>query len=183
MNNDRSAASAGRLATLIALPVAVVAGFVAFQLLKPAPTQPAPTPSARVIPTGPVTIAAATLPKTQAAACKALIGGLPAQVRNMPRRQIVGAADQAAAYGEVLLTCGGAQPSFAPSDLVYPISGVCWAPNEQGTRWSTVDREIPVIIDLGPGEAGEGSGQWAAAFSAAVGAGIPASAVKPSGCG
>ncbi len=183
MNNDRSAAPAGRVATLIALPVALVAGFVAFQLLKPSPAPPAPAASPRVIPSGPVTVAAAQLPADHAAACRGLLAKLPDKVRDLPRRPIVGATDQAAAYGEVLLQCAGPQPSFAPTDLVYPISGVCWVPNEQGTRWSTVDRSIPIVIELGAGEAGEGSGQWAAAFSPAVATSIPAASAKPSGCG
>jgi hypothetical protein len=184
VNNDQTTRSAGLLAAAIAVPVALIAGFVAFQALKPSTPTVTPPPSAspRVISSAPVSVAAAQLDEHQATACRALITGMPAQARDLPRRPVTGATDQAAAYGDVLIRCGGLQPSFAPTDLVYPISGVCWVPNTDGSRWTTVDREIPVAIELSGADAGPGSGQWAAAFSELGGKSVPPLTTKPSGC-
>jgi Protein of unknown function (DUF3515) len=185
VNDDQPTRSAGRIATLVAVPVALLAGFIAFQALKPEPpaAKPSPTASAREMPTTPVTVAAAPLNERQAGICRAVVDRLPAQVRGMARRPVIGAAGQAAAYGDgLVLTCGGPQPSFAPSDLVYAISGVCWVPDGEGSRWTTVDRDVPIELRLPASAAGAGSGQWAAAFSEAIAATVPQLASRPSGC-
>lgn len=187
MNNDQTPRSAERsarwLATLIAVPVALLAFFVAYQALKPSAPAPAPSSTPRAIPTGPAAVAPIALDERQAAVCKALVAAMPAQVRDLPRRAVTGATDQAAAYGDLLVRCGGPQPSFAPTDFVYPLSGVCWHPDAAGNFWTTVDREVPVTVALPKELAGSGSAQWAAAFSAAVVGNVPALAVRPSGCG
>ena len=188
MSNDQTARSAGRIATFIALPVALVAGFIAFQVLKPSPTPPPVTsssPSPQVMSTGPVSAPAPKLDERQAAACRALVAALPAQIRDLPRRPVSAGAEQNAAYGDpaVVITCGGTPASFPPTDFVYPISGVCWHPDAGGTTWTTVDREVPIGVSLPAPLAGNGSGQWAAAFSSVVAANVPAAATKPAGCG
>jgi hypothetical protein len=185
VNNDEATRSARRIATLIAVPVALLAGFVACQALRPAAPAASPSPSAspRVISTAPVTVAAARLDDRQTAICRSLVAKLPERVRDLARRPVTGAVEQAAAYGDgLIITCGGPQPSFAPTDLVYPISGVCWAPNPGGSRWTTVDREVAVELQLPADAAGPGSGQWAAAFSGVIAANVPPLAAKPGGC-
>jgi hypothetical protein len=189
VSNDPNPRSAGWIAALVALPVALVAGFVAFQVLKPTSTPPVASPSAsvspRVMPTAPVSVAASKLDDRQAAACRALIAALPEQIRDLPRRPVSAGPEQNAAYGDpaIVVTCGGAAPSFPPTDFVYPISGVCWHPDAGGNAWTTVDREVPVTVSLPPPLAGNGSGQWAAAFSPVVSTSVPASTARPTGCG
>ncbi|GIH04482.1 hypothetical protein Rhe02_25490 [Rhizocola hellebori] len=168
----------------------MVAGFVMFQTLKPAP---APTPTAQAtasasvapVPTAPVPVAAIALSEREAVVCRAFLAKLPEQLRGLPRRQVTGGHEQNAAFGDpaVTLTCGGPAPTFAPTDFVYPLSGVCWHPNEAGSVWTTVDREVTIALALPGALSGEGSGQWAAALSGPVTAAVPSAQVKPSGCG
>lgn len=185
MNNDQAARSARRLATAVALPLAVVAGFIAFQTLKPAPAPTAsPSPSPRVMTTAPVEIAAVKLDERQALVCRAFLSKLPERVRELDRRQVTGGHEQNAAFGDPALTlaCGGSPLSFDPADVVYPINGVCWHANKAGTVWTTVDREVPITLTLPAELAGAGSGQWAGAFSPTVTASVLSSPTKPSGC-
>jgi len=171
-------------ATLVAIPIALLAFFVVFQVLKPISPVPSssPTPSPRTIPTGPVEIAPAALDEHQATVCKTLIARLPSQVRDLPRRPVTGASDQAGAYGELLLRCGGPKPSFPPTDFVFDTTGVCWHPDAGGTTWTTVDREVPITLTLPPYLAGDGSAQWAAALAPVIGTNVQATPDQPSGC-
>jgi hypothetical protein len=164
-----------------------------FQALKPA-AAPAPSPTAQAtasaavsspVPTTPVHIAAIQLSERQSLVCRALLSKLPEQLRGLPRRQVTGGHEQNAAYGDpaVTLACGVPAPTFAPTDFVYPLSGVCWHPNEAGSVWTTVDREVTIALTLPAALSGEGSGQWAAALSSPVTAAVPSAEIKPSGCG
>lgn len=185
MNNDQTARSAGRLATAIAIPVALVTGFFVFQVLKPAPAatpEPAKTPGP--MSTAPVQLAPLALGPHEAAVCEGLVTTLPDTLRGYPRRVVTGAPQQHAVFGDpaVTLSCGVAHPSFDLTDFVYPLNGVCWHPDVTGTVWTTVDRAVPVSLTLPAEQSGEGSAQWPAAVSAAIAAAVPASASKPGGC-
>lgn len=149
--------SATRVATLVAIPLALMAGFVAFQVLKP-----------DVQDTGPVTVPAVQLDERQTVVCRALMARLPDQVRDRQRRPVTAGPEQNAAFGDpaITVTCGGKEPVFAPADIVYPLSGVCWIPDASGTRWTTVDREVPVVVTVP--EEYDPPGQWVAAFSASI---------------
>ncbi|HEX6683554.1 MAG TPA: DUF3515 domain-containing protein [Candidatus Limnocylindrales bacterium] len=162
--------SATRVATLVAVPLAVLAGLVAFQVLKPDFQD-----------TGPVTMLAIQLDERQTVVCRALLAHLPGQVRDRQRRPVTAGPEQNAAFGDPAITvaCGGKKPAFAPTDVVYPLSGVCWIPDASGTTWTTVDREVPVVVTV-PQEY-DSPGQWVAAFSAPVFKAI-LSADVPSGC-
>lgn len=165
--------SASRVATLVAIPVALLAGFAAFQVLKPAEAGPQPT--------GPVTMPAKALDARQAEVCRALLSRMPDKVRDRQRRQVTSGHEQNAAFGDPPITveCGGDTPAFAPTDIVYPLSGVCWIPDTSGTRWTTVDREVPVAVMV-PSDY-DSPGQWVIAFSGAISATVPTAHV-PSGC-
>ena len=165
--------SASRVATLVAVPLALLAGFVAFQALKPATPKPQET--------GPVTMPGKALDARQAEVCRALLSRMPEQVRDRQRRQVTAGHEQNAAFGDpaITLVCGGETASFAPTEMVYPLSGVCWVPDPAGTRWTTVDREVPVVINV-PKDY-DSPGQWVAAFSGAISATVPPAHV-PSGC-
>jgi Protein of unknown function (DUF3515) len=176
--------SVARLATAVALPVALAVGALTFWVLGRArpPATPAPTPTPAV--TAPVVMAARPLPADAAAQCRTLVAGLPDAVRGAARRPVTAGAEQNAAYGEPPLTfaCGSAPVIVGSTETVWPISGVCWVfrPASGGTAWITVDRSVPVTVTV-PGPA-EGSGQWAAEFAAAVAATIPRAGSAPEAC-
>jgi hypothetical protein len=172
VNNDARTAAI-RLATAVAVPFALLAGFVAFQVLKPE------TPKAQS--TGPVQMPVRQLDERQATVCRALLAQLPQQVRDRARRPVTAGSEQNAAFGDPAITvaCGVSKPSYAPTDTVYPLNDVCWFADSTGTRWSTVDREVPVEITVPRGY--DPPAQWVILFSDAVAAGIP-SAEAPWGC-
>jgi len=165
--------SASRVATLVAVPIALLAGFVAFQVLKPADPKPQET--------GPVTMPAKVLDGRQTEVCRTLLARMPDRVRDRQRRQVTAGQEQNAAFGDpaIKLACGGEAPSLAQTDFVYRLSGVCWLPDSAGTRWVTVDREVPIVIEVPAGY--DSPGQWVTAFSGAISAAVPPAHV-PSGC-
>jgi hypothetical protein len=181
---DPESRRAARIATLIAIPAALLAGVLALWLAGGfgGPGNP-PKPKPRPTPTAPVSMAARDLSTHAAEVCRALLSDLPDSVRDLPRRPVTAGAEQNAAYGEppVRLTCGVPEPKFAATATVYPLSGVCWLPRkaDDGTVWTTVDREVPVAVTV-PGPRAE-SGQWAAAFSRYVKK-TPVAKDVPSGC-
>jgi len=165
--------SATRVATLVAVPVALIAGLVAFQALKPAQPKPQAT--------GPVTMPAPPLDERQAAVCRALLVRMPEAVRDRQRRPVTAGHEQNAAFGDPAITvaCGGEMPSFAPTETVYPLSGVCWVADSTGIKWTTVDREVPVVVTVPAGY--DSPGQWVTAFSGPISVTIVPAHV-PSGC-
>jgi hypothetical protein len=169
------------LATVIALPVALLTGVVVYNLGMPDPSSP-PTPSAAA--TGPVTLSAAPLSDRSAAVCQALVAQLPSVVREKQRRPVSTGLKQNAAYGDPALTlqCGVPAASYPATDDVYLLDNVCWHSRVDGetTVWTTVDREVPVRVTV-PGQAA-GSSQWTIVFSRAVAASVPSLKETPSGC-
>lgn len=153
---DPTSRSARRVATLVAVPVAALAGIGAFAALGGFDRSPAPGASAtpsRPAATSPVTVSAPPLAPQPAAVCRALLARLPQALSVGPRRPVTAGQEQNAAYGDppVLLSCGFAQvASLAPQDTVYQLSGVCWHAVELpvGTVWTTVDREVPVTVTV-----------------------------------
>jgi uncharacterized protein DUF3515 len=172
MSND-ARRSASRVATLVAVPVALLAGFVTFQVLKPAAPKPQET--------GPVTMSAQVLDGRQTEVCRALLAKMPGNVRDRQRRQVTAGSEQNAAFGDPAITvaCGGQAPALAQTDFVYNLSGVCWLPDAAGIRWTTVDREVPVVVVVPKGY--DSPAQWVTAFSGAISAAVLPDHV-PSGC-
>ncbi|MEV4411770.1 DUF3515 family protein [Catellatospora sp. NPDC049609] len=187
MSNDETARSGDRsaktIATLIAVPLALVAGFGFFQVMRPAPAA-TPSPSAaapRVMPTAPVAVPAPALDARQTTVCRALLSQLPDQVQDMPRRAVVAGHEQNAAYGDPALTvaCGGPARNLAADEKVWTLDGVCW--HQAGQAWTTVDREVPVRVTVPASY--ETPGQWVIAFSKTLIATVPSAKQIPSGCG
>jgi uncharacterized protein DUF3515 len=179
---DRDSRSAARLAALIALPVAVAAGLVVFAVLGGfGSATPGPRPSPA---TGPVAMAAPSLPAPAATTCRALLARLPDTLDDRKRRPVTAGPEQNAAYGDpaITLACGGPLPSVAPTDDVYVMSGVCWyaTPGRDGTAWTAIDRTVPVTVTVPASY--DNSGQWANRFSDAIVASVPATTKVPSGC-
>src|SRR5262245_50504308 len=127
---NRSNRRAAVIATLIAVPIALLVAAISFGYLASRTNQASPSASPTVAAntsTGPVTMPAPKLSAAHAQACLAFIAQLPTQLRNLPERH-VNAPEQNAAFGDPPITvqCGAAEARPAPTDQVYPISGVCW---------------------------------------------------------
>jgi hypothetical protein len=184
---DRIVRQAALWATAVALPIAVLVGFLAFARLSPdGPTaQPTPTATApRPQPSTPVPMAAPALPERSATVCRALVSRLPATVRDLPRRPVTAGAEQNAAYGEppLTVTCGTPTPSFAATDDVWVVNRVCWhaADRSDAVVLTTVDREVPVQVSVP--RAYEQPLQWAAPISESIVAAVPSAQSMPAGC-
>lgn len=147
--------SAVLLATLVAVPVAVLAGLGTFAVLRdttsPPPVAVTTSPPAPV-PTGPVEMAAPPLTDREELVCRALVSQLPTELDGLAQRQVTAGPEQNTAYGEppVTVACGGAPPSFQPTDQLHPWEGVCWHPSETptGSVWTALGREVPVRVTV-----------------------------------
>jgi hypothetical protein len=185
---DRVTRHAALWATVVAVPLTALVAFFAFGRLNPAAPTPTPAPTtsaARPQSTAPVPMAAPPLGERTATVCRALLSRLPAQLRDLPQRPVTEGHEQNAAYGDpgVTVTCGIPLPSFAPTDIVYPLDRVCWHAGDRpdATVWTTVDREVPVQVTV-PKTYDE-PGQWVIPFSAPVIAAVPSAKTIPTGCG
>src|SRR5918997_5522992 len=113
---DRTARVAALWATVVAVPVALLAGFLVFQQVNPdgagdaAPAASASAPAP--VPSTPVQMAAPRLSPRAAQVCLAVTSQLPDRVRDLPARRVSAGPEQNAAYGEPPLTvaCGVEQP-------------------------------------------------------------------------
>jgi hypothetical protein len=174
---------AARVATLVALPVAVIVGVASFWWLGGfGGTRPAkPRPQS----TAPVAMAAPPLDEQRATACRNLLPRLPGVIRDRPRRPVTAGIDQNAAYGDPAITiaCGVPAVTLPTGADVYVLSGVCWysQPAGPGSAWTTVDRATPVRVVV-PGSY-PAPGQWVIEFSGPVAAALPRRPdTAPSGC-
>ncbi|GAA1628277.1 DUF3515 family protein [Catellatospora bangladeshensis] len=188
MSNDQTARSGDRsaktIATAIAVPLALAAGFGFFQAMRP-PAEPAAAPSAsaapRVMPTAPVAVPAPSLNARQTTVCRALLSQLPDRLQDLPRRDVTAGHEQNAAYGDpaVTVACGAAPvPSLPPEEKVWTLNGVCW--HQRDEVWTTVDREVPVQITMPL--AYQPPGQWIIGLSNTLVATVPSAATIPAGC-
>jgi Protein of unknown function (DUF3515) len=177
------ARSPGRVATLVAVPAALLAGVVMFWLLGGFPAgSGSPAPSAASSPaapaSGPVSVSPPALDEHAATVCRALVSKLPVSLGDRARRPVTAGAEQAAAYGEppIVLSCGGAQPQVPQDAQLLGLSGVCWFAEEQagGQTWSTVYRTVPVRVTVP--KAYDQPGQWVVDFSAPIVDAVPLAA-------
>ena len=169
----RPAPSPARLATLIALPVALVAGVGAFWALGGFPDRPS---------TAAVPVDAPQLEPSPATVCRALVARLPEELGGLKRRPVTAGTEQNAAYGDpaIVLSCGVARPAIPASAQVMGISNVCWWPDERTgeTVWRAIDREVPVRVTV-PKDA---DGAWLVNLSPAIVATVPATEPGPVHC-
>ena len=196
--------SAAIWATLIAVPVTVLAAVLLFTFLadrsdavradadrsdagSPA-TSPAPP---AVQSTTPVTMAAPALSARASAVCRSLVSKLPPAVRDRPAREVAAGSAQNAAYGDPAITvaCGARKPVVADEALLMNMKSmvagegyVCWYTEQKAdaTVWTTVNREIPVQVTVP--SAYEPAAQWANEFSDAVLAAVKPRTDVPAGC-
>jgi hypothetical protein len=168
--------SPGRVATLVAVPAALLTGVLMFWLLGGFPAAPGSSASTPAIQaSGPVSVSPPALDEPAATVCRALVAKLPASLRDRTRRPVSAGAEQAAAYGDppIVLSCGGAQPQVPQDAQLLGLSGVCWFAEEQtnGQAWSTVYRTVPVHVTVP--KAYDQPGQWVADFSAPIVDAVP----------
>ncbi|MEH1102458.1 DUF3515 family protein [Micromonospora sp. CPCC 205561] len=184
---DRTTRSAALIATLIALPITVLVGGVAFAQLSP--DEPAATPSASATSAGPqstapVEMAAPALAERPTVVCRALLSQLPSTVNDLVQRPVTAGPEQNAAYGDpaVTVACGGAEPAVGDTDDVWTVNKVCWYAVEKSdvTVLTTLDRETAVTVRV-PRSYGQGL-QWVAPVSDTIVASVPSNGDKPSGC-
>ena len=149
---DPDTRRAARIAALVAVPVAAVTGFVAFQVLAPADPSDEPAGPEKPVPSTPVEMAAPQLTERAATVCRALFAKLPDRFGTLARRPVTAGPEQNAAFGEppVTVACGapGAQ---APTDAQFwELSGVCWYQDEAAgkRRWTLQEREVPVVVTM-----------------------------------
>lgn len=181
--SDPVVGRAARLATLVAVPVALAVAVLLVWLTGPQPQDdPQAQPAAEA--TAPVSVAARTLTPRDMTVCRALLAKLPETVRGERQRPVTAGPEQNAAYGEppLLVRCGVPAVTLpaTSTETVYPLSRVCWVADRTGRVWTTLDREVPVSVTV-PDALPE-PGQWVAAFSRYV-ATTPRGGSPPSGCG
>lgn len=189
MSKDPARAGAAKLATLVAVPLALLVGLASLWWTgalggRDDDSQAVSQPQA----TSPVQVSATPLPETSVGICRAVVAKLPPSVRAALRRPVTGdsaaVAEQAAAYGDpaMLLSCG-APAASDPSGTYYGLSGVCWYAAQAAadtTVWTTVDRVVPVRVTVPAAYAPPG--QWVINFSAPIAAADPPLANPPAGC-
>jgi hypothetical protein len=182
---DRTTRSAALWATVIAVPVAVLAGLLIFTQVVPESRSAAPAPvvtQPSVVPAAPVQMAAPKLAARPAEVCLAVTSQLPNTVRDLAARKVSAGAEQNAAYGEppLTVTCGVAQPVMCtsleqtgsgcvPMDTeLMNMNRVCWYAAEQAaaTTFTTMDREVAVQVTV-PKQYSQAA-QWANEFSDVV---------------
>jgi hypothetical protein len=199
---DRSTRGAALWAAAIALPIAIVAGFVIFSHLSSAgrpSAQPSPTSSGvEKVPATPVQMDAPTLSAADQQVCLAVTSQLPTQLRNLPARKVSAGPEQNAAYGDPAITvrCGVPQPKMCQTvtpgqtgcvpldaDLLV-MNGVCWYGDDgPATKlFTTMDREV--AVQVGVPASYDQPAQWANEFSDAVVKTVKSRAADvPTGCG
>jgi hypothetical protein len=188
---DQVTRNAARWATIVTVPVVLLVGVLVFGALggfsrangsAASPSASHPTPAASA--SGPVTMDAPKLSSRQAVVCRALLSQLPDHIGDLAERAVTAGSEQNAAYGNpaITLSCGGAIPSYAPTDTVYPLNGACWLAVQQpgGTAWTTLDREVPVTVTVPSSY--DPPGQRVIDFSGPVVSAVPAAAKIPYGC-
>jgi Protein of unknown function (DUF3515) len=187
---DPTHRSAARLATLVAVPAAVLVAFLSAWALggleraRNVPTGPGPSSPPTAAVTAPVAVPARTLAPDVAAVCGRVVAGLPTAIPPGPGRPVLGDIVYSAAYGDppVVLRCGTAAPSVPPTAWLPGLDGVCWYAVAVGaaTEWTTVDRVVPVTVTV-PGPV-DGSAQSVIPFSAPIARADPRLPDTPSGC-
>lgn len=188
-DRDPDRRKAALIATCVAVPTALAAGWGAFALL-PSEVEDDSGSSDSSVSAEPVEIDVPDLAEDDAVVCRALVTELPEELGDLPQRTVSGddgAAEVSVAWGDppVTMRCGVEHVEPDLEDDVYRLGPACWNPVEHDdhTVWTSVDRAIPVEIST-PGEY-DGPGQLVQAVSDAVHEKVPAAAEEdvPSGCG
>jgi hypothetical protein len=183
---DQVTWSAARLALLIALPVALVAGLLAFWALGGFRSTPHAAPSPAAGGTAPVAMPGRSLSTADATVCLAFVAHLPATLRGLDQRPVTAGQEQNAAYGEppIRIGCGGwPAPSTPAGAQFWTLSGICWYADQSRagvTTWTTLDRRVPVAVTLP--DSYQGQGGWVQEFTVPIRAWVPSLSQLPRQC-
>lgn len=138
------------IATVVALPVAVVAGVFAFQFMTATAEESEPEADLT-----PVSVEVPALEGEDAVICLALTATAPDTAGELPARPVEGgerASEFVLAYGDpaVVATCGAAAVEIEDTAPVFKLNGVCWFSEENGdgSSWVTLDRQVPVAVEF-----------------------------------
>ncbi|GAA2603927.1 hypothetical protein GCM10010399_38620 [Dactylosporangium fulvum] len=168
--------SPAKIATLTALPVALVAGLVVFWVLGGFPQQPKPASVSAV------RVEAAPLDPDTATICRALVAKLPSTLGGLDRRPVTAGNEQNAAFGDpaIVLSCGTTKPAIPQNAQLLGLSNVCWFPEEHGdqTVWQTVDRKVPLQVVVPKAV----DGSWVVNLSGPITETVPAADPGPVHC-
>lgn len=185
-------------ATVVAVPVTLLVGVLAFLTIQPEKSDKADKNQERPVPGTAVQMSAPQLDERAKLVCLAVTSQLPTAVRDLPGRPVSAGPEQNAAYGEPPLTvqCGVPQPVMCktlgdttpgcvPMDTELLIMNrVCWyaADNDGTATFTTMDREVPVRVTVP--DAYENPAQWANEFSDTVVKTVKSTAAdkQPYGC-
>jgi hypothetical protein len=182
---DPRTRSAARVATAIAIPVAVLVLFIAQRVLRMNEGPENVSGPPRVAATSAVSVPPRNLSTAQSAICQELVRQLPEKLGQNARRPVAGSgSDQNAVYGDppIVVACGAALPSVPAADRVWVLSGVCWyaASAAEATVWTTLDRQIPLQVTVP--RSYEGPGGLVQALVEPVRATLPAAGNTPESC-
>ncbi|MEV4131262.1 DUF3515 domain-containing protein [Dactylosporangium sp. NPDC049742] len=160
-----TAKSPARIATVTAIPVALLVGVLAFWLLGGFPKAEA---------TGTVHTDAVAMDEATTVVCRALVARMPETLGGLHRRPVSAGTEQHAAFGDpaIVLSCGAIGKRAVPRDAqLVGVSGVCWYPEEhkQETVWTTIDRHVPLRVVV-PKKA---DGSWLSHLSAPITETVP----------
>lgn len=175
---------AARIATLVAVPVTLLALFGAVSFMGSMAGAEEEKPDK--VSDEPVDVDVPDLSDEDFKYCRALITKLPDPLGELPRRVVAGeggAPEIAGAWGEpaVTLRCG-VEPVEVPKDAtVFRQKKTCWYAEEtkQETTWTTVDRKLAVELRI---PAKYAQSQLTQPLDKAVDTKIPAAKDAPTGC-
>jgi hypothetical protein len=152
---------AARTAALFAVPAALVAGFVAYQVMVPDSGGPGADSASSTAPvaTAPVEVPSTALAGRPALVCRALLARLPERLGSLTRRPVTAGSEQNAAYGDpaVTVACGVPGPTPPGGAQYLGINGLCWysEPTGGGVTWSLQGREVPLVVTIPAGYTGQ----------------------------
>jgi hypothetical protein len=163
---------AARTATLIALPVALLAGLGGYWAMGGFRAPPR-TPT--VAASGPVDVAASPLAGRTADVCRALLAKLPDTLAELRRRPVRKGPEQNGAYGDppVTIACGTAGPSVPPDGQLFVLNTVCWYAEQRADAavWTLQNREVPMTVTV-PGHY-SGPSRFVIALSGPISSAVP----------
>jgi hypothetical protein len=185
--DDPDRRRAARIATIVAVPVTLIAGVGAVALIGNAADSSQEPPDQLTVPSSAVSVKVPDLSQHDAEVCRALVTELPGELGKLPQRAVTGdggASEIAAAWGDpaVTLRCGVEPVEVAGDAQLFRLGETCWyvAETKQHTTWTTVDRENPVEVAV-PAKLDE-PGQLVQGLTTAVSKKVPPLADVPTGC-
>lgn len=179
------------VATVVAVPVAVVAGVFVFNAMAPA----AEDSHLAQADLSPVSVGVPELSEEAAVVCLALTATAPESAGGLAARPVEGdaegdgaggtgiaAAEVVMAYGDpaTVATCGAEPVVVEDTAPVFKLNGVCWFSDEAGREWTTLDRQVPVSVSVP--EENEQPVDVLNDLSTVIGEKVPAAADAPTGC-